>query len=248
MTTLPINLVVFTSTAGHFGFYDVYKTSVKHLKKQIGLNTFSQKFAHIKVREDQSEKDRLNEMVDFFVSENIKPIVTFGNWQRGMSHQNEYLNDIYKMFTMQDLHNQPFTFWFEDDSPLHAKDENSVFKCFNEAIDALNNNIDLLNFRFIRDGLVEPEKSVSPYNQMETFDFQPNISRTRDLFLAIKIIFDNWKSFKNAQCEMAFRIAISNFSRSNPKFLGFDTKIATSYHIGTPEYLDYLKLDDFQNL
>ncbi len=239
--TFPLNLLVFTSTAGHFGYHDVYQTSINHLEKSLGsLDVFAGKFAHIKVRPHAEERARLPEMQKFFESKEIVPIVTEADWQRGMSHQNEYLKDIHRMAESAGLHRAPFTFWFEDDSPINCKTHNLGWFLDN-AICALD-DFSLLNVRFIREGVTQemlplPDEMV----RVQTFDFQPNISRTRDLYVASRIIHHNWEQFKNIQCEMAFRLAMSFLSDSPNRFLGFNPEAATSYHIGTPEYPKFLE-------
>ena len=254
MIKLPLNLVVFSTPAGHFGYKEVYKTSINHLEKKLklldfdlGLETFGGRFAHIKVRDNENEKKHLPEMVKFFEGKNIKPIITYGNWERGMSHQNEYLKDIAKVFSTQELHYQPYSLWFEDDSPIFIKCKSSLKDILGSSIGVLSSNLDILNVRFVREGIETPKTRLNDFLwRMETFDFQPNISRTRDLYLVSKIIQDNWEYFSKLQCEMAFRIAMSQLSASENRFLGFDTDKVTSYHIGSPDYLDYLKLPDFE--
>ena len=47
---------------------------------------------------------------------------------------------------------------------------------------------------------------------------------------------------------MAFRIAMENLSFSDYKFLGFNPSNYFSYHIGTPEYPNFLeKYNNFIN-
>ena len=242
MNNLPLNLLIFTTTRGHFGFQDVYKTSIDFMERKLGsLNVFANKIAHIKVRQNDTEKDRLPEIISYFKSKDITPIVTYGDWERGMSHQNEYLKDINKSVNFKQIQSAPFTLWFEDDSPIEGED---VLKSFDQAIMILNQNQEVLNVRYIREGLKEGEHFSKVNDNIvssKTFDFQPNISRSRDLLMASNLIIKNWEYFKNIQCEMAFRIAMENFSFSDYKFLGFNPSNYFSYHIGTPEYPNFLE-------
>lgn len=102
MNKLDLNLCIFTSTAGHFGNFDVYKTTIDHFEKSLGgnLDVFNYKIAHIKVRPREEERNRLPEMLDYFKSKNINTLITESEWGRGMSHQNEYLKDINKLFSL----------------------------------------------------------------------------------------------------------------------------------------------------
>lgn len=242
MNQFPLNLLIFTTTRGHFGFQDVYKTSINFIEKKLGsLNIFSNRIAHIKVRDNEIERERLPEMVYFFNSKNIETIVTYGNWERGMSHQNEYLKDINKSVNSKQIQSSPYTLWFEDDSPIEGE---NILNSFFKAINLLEYNQEVLNIRYIREGLKENEHFYKIDQNIcfsNTFDFQPNISRSRDLLLASNLINKNWEYFKNIQCEMAFRLAMENFSSSKFKFLGFNPELYFSYHIGTPEYNKFLQ-------
>lgn len=246
MKQLPLNLLVFTSAGGHFKHFDVYKTSIRHLESSLGsLDVFQNRFAHIKVRHTIEELNRVDEMKAFFHSKGINTIVTVGDWERGMSHQNEYLKDIARMANIREMHLAPYTLWFEDDSPIFVK-KGMLYPYLASAITNLETDFESLNVRFIREGV---QQKTTPYTDgfvgVETFDFQPNISRTRDLMVASKIIFANWNHFKNIQCEMAFRLAMDFLSNSPRRFLGFNSEDVTSHHIGTPEYPQYV--ERFQN-
>lgn len=242
-----INLVFFTSTAGHFGHKDVYKITILHYKKLFnGWGFFSKVFCHIKVR--PKEQDQLPEMIDFLYENDIHPLVTIGDWQRGMSHQNEYLKDIYTVFSNPEIQANPYTFWVEDDSPLKINGQTTAVDFVLRAIEILRSNPTILNFRFMRDGLpVNPNDQIDGvFNKSNVFDFQPNISRSRDLYIASLLIMKNWENFKNIQCEMGFRMAMDTISSMHPyRYLVFNPALITSYHIGTPDYQNYLTLPDF---
>jgi hypothetical protein len=241
---LPINIVLFTSTAGHYGF-DTYKTTVNHLEKKLSPYTFNEKFAHIKVRPQEAHK--MPEMIDFFYENKYRVIVTEGDWSRGMSHQHEYLKDIFKIFNDGHVHSAPYSFWVEDDSPILLKDATPLGEHIKNAINILSSNKDLLNIRFSRETILKSQNNqyVIPVN---TFDFQPNIGRTRDLFIAAKIIQDNWSQFQYMQCEAAFKMASDFLSYHPYKYLAFNPDMVTSYHIGAPNYEEIIKADDFKNI
>lgn len=242
-----INLVFFTSTAGHYSFKDVYRTTILHYKKLFGddFKGFKKVFAHVKVR--PKEEALLPEMIDFLYEQDIQPIVTIGDWERGMSHQHEYLKDLRKVFSDPEVIDSEFLFWVEDDSPLKLKltaDKSSYFVMM--AMDIMKRNPAILNLRFLREGLESKNKLSDLLSVSNVFDFQPNISRSRDLYVATTIIFNHWDTFKNMQCEAAFRLAMDTLSAHPYRYLTFNPDWVTSYHIGAPDYEDYLKLPDFQ--
>ncbi len=241
---LPINLIIFTSTAGHFGF-DTYKTTVKHMERKLKGCDINERFAHIKVR--PKEADKMPEMIDFFYENKYRVIVTEGDWTRGMSHQHEYLKDIFKVFNDNHIHSAPYSFWVEDDSPILLKDNVSLSTHIQNAVSVLANNKDILNIRFSRETILNTKDNqyLIPVN---TFDFQPNIGRTRDLFLASKIIQDNWNQFQYMQCEAAFKSSSDFLSYHPYKYLAFNPNSVTSYHIGAPNYEEIIKGADFQNI
>lgn len=244
---LPLNLVMFASTARHFG-YDTYATTIKHYERALGgnLNVFQQRFCHVKVR--PTETDRLPDIIDFLLDHDIKPIVTQGEWTRGLSHGREYLKDMFKVYNTQEVHAAPFTFFTEDDEPLNVKLA-AAHTYLEAAINVLNANKDILNVRFQRDGVSNQTWPVNELlHRVDTLDFQSFVARTRDLFLAAKIIQDNARAFENVQCEAAFRMASESLSASPYRFLCFNPSLASSHHIGAEAYPEIMKTAEFKDL
>lgn len=247
MNKLPINFVMFTSTSGHFGF-DTYKTTVKHYKSKLGgsLNIFQQLFAHIKVK--PTERDRLPEIIDFLLENDIKPIVTEGHWERGLSHGHEYLKDQFKVYNTDELHLAPYTFFTEDDEPLNIR-QGTASDYITTAINVLASNKDVLNIRFQRDGVQNITNPINNIlNRVDTTDFQPFIARTRDLFLIAKGLRDNSEALQNVQCEAAFKIVSDSLSYSPIRHLCFNPALVSSHHIGAPNYTEIIKSPEFSNL
>lgn len=245
--SLPINLVIFTSTAGHFG-YSTLATTIKHYKAALGgsLDLFAGRFCHVKVR--PSETDRLPDIIDTLLEHEIKPIVTIGDWARGLSHGVEYLKDQYKTYGTQELHAALYTLFTEDDEPVHLK-QGTLAQYLETAINTLANNKDLLTIRFQRDGVSNQTWPVNDLlHRVDTVDFQPSVWRTRDLYLAAKVIQDNAAQLANTQCEAAFRIAADTLSSHPYRYLCFNPAMASSHHIGAPTYPEILKTPEFASL
>ncbi len=244
---LPLNLVFFTSTSGHFGF-DTYQTTIKHFKKKLNGNfdLFNKVYAHIKVK--PNHKERLQPILDFLESEKIEPIVTEGDWERGLIHGWQYLKDQFKVYNTQELHDVQYLMVVEDDSPILLK-EGNLSQFIKNAIYTLDSNRDVLHIRFQREGALNiTYKLDDNYNIVDTYDFQPYIARVRDLMFITKILLENEKQLANVQCEMAFRIIADMFSSSYQRYLCFNPSKATSYHIGAPNYLELIKDKDFSDL
>lgn len=248
MNKLPLNIIFFISTSGHFDHLDVYKTTIKHYKAKLGgsLDVFQNAFAHIKVKPNQ--RDRLPEIIDFLLENNIKPIVTEGEWSRGLAHGQAYISDIFKVFNTEEVHSAPYSFWVEDDSPINVKQDN-LYSYLSTAVSILGSNKDIVNIRFQRDGIQDASQPINNFlNRVETFDFQPNIGRTRDLFLAAKALVDHPATFANVQCEAAFYATSKPLTHSPIGFLCFNPKIVSSHHIGAPNYTEIIKSPEFSNL
>jgi len=244
---LPLSLVFFTSTAGHFG-YSTLETTIKHYRSKLNgnLDIFQQRFCHIKVRPD--EKNKLPDIIDVLLDNDIKPIVTEGTWNRGLNHGNAYLADQYKVYSTQELHNIPYVFSVEDDSPIHIK-SGQLSQYLEAAVNTLSSNKDILTIRFQRDGVSNQTWPVNDLlHRVDTYDFQPAISHIKYLYLGAKIVNDNAAHFANTQCEAAFRIASDILSNHPYRYLCFNPELASSHHIGVPNYLDILKTPEFANL
>lgn len=245
---LDMNLVFFTSTAGHFGHLDVYQKTIKHCERALGgdLKVFNKVFAHVKVK--PSQRDRLPDIVDFLLDHDIHPIVTEGDWERGLSHGRAYLSDMHKVYNLQDLHSAPYCFVVEDDSPINVKLAN-LHSYLEAAIKVLGANKDILAVRFQRDGVSNQTWPVNELlNRVDSYDFQPTVARTRDLFLAAKIVQDNARAFENVQCEAAFRMASESLSHSPYRFLCFNPSLASSHHIGAEAYPQIMETTEFKDL
>lgn len=245
---LPLNLVFFLTTAGHFGHLNVYQTTVKHYRAKLGgsLDLFQNRFAHIKVR--KAEQDRLPDMIDFLLDNDIKPVVTGGEWARGLSHGAGILEDVHRVFNREDVHAAPFSFWVESDSPINVKTGGTLAEYLSTAVAVVNGNKDILSIRFQREGVGRGTPISDLFDMVSTWDFQPTVARTRDLWLASKIIADHPAQFAAVQCEAAFRAASDTLSYSGARYLCFNPDRVTSHHIGAPDYATIIQGKDFQGL
>lgn len=241
---IPISLVFFTSTKGHYGFKDMYLDTLNHLNKQIPLASFSVKVAHIKVSPDETLAGAIMERN--LIQRGFKVIITVGEWTRGTSHQWAYLEDQRRVSREWSIYKNPHILFLEDDSPFTCHYE-CLEGCLHAMTSRMDASPDTLTFRFIRradyDGGVphlsdEPQSGCfwSPYT-----DFQPMLIRSRDYHLLHKTIEDNWEKVKHIQSEALWAMVLAPFSRSDFKHLVWYPDRGETFHLGVPDYLNVRK-------
>lgn len=238
MKNIPIALLFFTSTKGHFGFKKIYADTLEHLNKQIPLGNFTQKIGHIKVspgEEELGEKMK-SDLINYGFDD---VILTVADWSRGVVHQNEYMRDVIRVSQKQNIYSCPYVLWLEDDSPFTSHPV-SLETCLNRMTKMLDASPDILSVRFLR----RPDLPSSPiipsgneeYFWSPHFNFQPVIMRSRDFYLACKIIDDNFESTKNIQCEMLWRLVLGPFSSEEKKHAVWYPDYGETFHIGIQDY------------
>ena len=237
MTPIPLSVLFFTSTKQHFGFKDVYLTTLNDLHRNLPLEFFQVKVAHIKVT--PGEEDFGCVMERELVSRGFKVIKTVAAWSRGISHQQAYLEDVRRVSLEPSIYECPHVLWIEDDSTLTVN-KTALITALGRMIEFINSSPDHLSARFIRRGdyeggvpslLTEKDHFISPFT-----DFQPAIWRSRDFYLIAKLIEDCWKTIQNMQCEAVWRMVSDVFSRHPHKHMVWLPDYAESIHLGTPDY------------
>lgn len=242
MPKLPIAVCLFTSTKGHFG-YSTYEDTLNHLNKQIPLSYFSALYSHIKI--SPGSEEIAERMADNLKKRGFHVETTVGEWSRGMSHQNAYLEDMRKASQSQFIQSQPYMLLLEDDSPFLCHEE-SLTACLQEMVRLLHDCSDVVSTRFIRkidfDGGVPIIYQDKNYFWSPNFDFQPAILRSRDYLLANKVIEDNWNKLSQTQCELAMRLALDTLTREKEyKHMVWLPSYGETIHIGTQNYPEIVK-------
>lgn len=249
-----LNLIVFTSTKGHFDHKEIYKTTIDKLFGQIDPNKFALKVVHIK----HSENDPLlPEMVSFFASKGFWIIESKGEWKHfDSSHQEEYLKDIVKVFCHGPISmlSGEYTLWLEDDwvfrptKPLeeHFDDAMNLLKSDTEILTARfcyhENEFDRINDLLRKHGL---DRQAIPFNDKfflnnDLFSFNPNISRTSDLVISAKMVERNFDLVK-FHCEMGFSRCILHLSNARYPFAAALPEQIRVEHIGVENYPELIK-------
>ena len=246
MDYLPINLCVFESAKGHFGRGEICKTTITDLNNKINLNRFNKRIVHIKY--SNSELDNLENLKQFYSNLGFIILTTNGDFKHfQISHQNEYCKDIITMFSSEKL-DQPYTLWLESDWCWDDKGANLGYKFF-DVIKQLERDKDLLSIRFprflneverlknlkVKHNIdIQVEKHGDFYYHNDNFSCNPNICRTRDLYLASLILKRNFDQFAH-HSEMGFTKCLEWMSDEKLHYAIFDPNLVSVLHYGTKE-------------
>lgn len=245
MSKLPLNLIVFCTTMGHGGRH-TYKDSITNLYGKIDSNLFANKVLHLKTR--YGEESIADEIKEFCNSVNIRVIESkesiVHHSENHLSHSAGYFKDIYKSYSDLDIRKQKYSFWLEDDMLLQVN-KVTLEDLFKKSIEFLDNNPDQLCVRFnlaeefkddASDYLVEDENIFTQainYTQYgPTFTFQPNVSRTSEIFLAWKTAQNHLDKLGSYHCELMSGDILKEMSNSNTPFSFFNPSRVYSKHIG----------------
>ncbi len=237
MNRLPITLVLFTSTKGHFGYRDIYKTTLDHLNRQLPLSSFGQLVAHVKV--SPSEEAISTDMVADLEARGFRVLTTVADWSRGMSHQMGYMGDVVTLSKDRSVYTQPYVLWYEDDgliesTLMHIED------LLLQSCQFLADDHEKMTVRVARKGDARgPE--ITPRDNPYWFysgdvNFQPMIMRSADFYRLGMVLEANPGACATVQCEMLARIIIDSFSRSPKKHIVYETEAAHTIHLGVKEY------------
>ena len=230
---------------GHGGRH-TYKDSIVNLYDKIDSNLFANKILHLKTRD--GEEIIADEIKEFCNSVDIRVIETKENIvyhaENHQVHSAGYFKDIYKAYSDLDIRKQKYSFWLEDDELLQVN-KISLEDVFKKSIEFLDNNPDQLCVRLNRadefqddnsDYLVENENIFTQainYTQYgPTFTFQPNVSRTSEIFLAWKTAQNHLDKLGSYHCELMSGDLLKPMSNSNTPFSFFDPSKIYSKHIG----------------
>lgn len=228
-----ITLALFTSTKGHYGHKDIYKTTINSLLKQAN---FSQKIVHIKRENDD---DLIyNEMLNFFTLCDFTVISTFGEWKHNdVSHFVEHAKDIVTLMSHPVVQSSKYVFWLEDD--FIFKSSVSMNSLIKEATNLLDQYPSKLSVRFLRDGidLASLFPTITTGNffaHKDVFSFNPTILRSRDAWiLALNFL----RAFHpSIHIERFATESLRPLSNDADPFVCFNIDYAKCVHIGVAEF------------
>tara|TARA_R100000426_G_scaffold85374_1_gene65297 strand:- start:78 stop:836 length:759 start_codon:yes stop_codon:yes gene_type:complete len=252
MSTLPLNLIVFSTTMGHSGRH-TYQDCINNLNSKIDLSIFSNKLLHLKSRD--GEEHITDEIKSFCSHHNIRVIESkediVHHSENHLSHSAGYFKDIYTAYSDLEIRKQKYSLWLEDDWLFKTNDERwdwgetSLESAIRESIKFLDNNPDQLCVRFNgAEKFCDPEgefnkESENIFTQAinyteygPTFTFQPNISRTSEIFAAWKAGQNYLDRLGSYHCELMSGDLLKTLTNSDTPFSFFNPNKIYSYHIG----------------
>ncbi len=238
-------LCLFTSTKGHFD-NSTYQETVDSWLSHYRVLGWGQLLAHIKVSSGHNSE----EMSKWLSNKGFLVIQTVADWKHhDNSHHNEYLNDMVKM---SKLVNQPYLINLEDDMLLHVNDEQDLGNLIDYAQFDLEYNNSLLEMRFPRFNNeiarirnlkakhnidAEVIENWDTDNKMaflhsENANLHPCVRRSRDVFIALKLLKDNWDRLSVLGVEQGFSRCFKMLSYEKASLGCFYPEIAQILHIG----------------
>jgi hypothetical protein len=246
---IPINIVVFDTSHGHWGRKNIHESCIQDLNSKIPLNTFARLYCHIKVRPNEDE--HAEDMKKWYGSRGFKVVLTKGDFQHFQSNfQQGYCRDMITAFKDAYL-SAPYTLWLESDWKWDDKGED-LLKSFYTAISVLEFDKDILSVRFPRflnepDRLrnlskkhgmdvqcIEHEYFNDIYVHNDNFSCNPNLTRTRDLYLASLVLKRNFNEFGH-HAEMGWTNCLRWMSESKYPYAIMDPAKVSVLHCGTKE-------------
>lgn len=237
MKILPISFVFMTSTKGHFGYKDIWRTTLDHWDHQLPLSSYSIKVAHIKIT--PGEETLGEDMATELRHRGFVVLTTVAAWSRGQSHQNAYLSDQIKVSKELTLYSNPYILFVEDDSPIVCE-RTTLEQMLSEMCNVLAFP-DVLSARVMRRQDWPPagqyEGVNSTWLRHEHINFQPTLMRSHQFYTMLKTAEDNLASASSVQIEMLWRLILAPQSRVTLPHLVIRPEIAHTVHLGSPDYL-----------
>jgi hypothetical protein len=142
-----------------------------------------------------------------------------------------------------------YSFWVEDDWVIRLANGSHYYgytrEFLFEAMEILRHNPELLSVRFNnqpcdedkvirKDGYLLQGENYTQWGP--TFTFQPTVVRTRDMYIAYKLIEENQDKIGNLHIELQSGLGLKQLSLSKTPFAFFDYNEVKSVHIGVPNY------------
>jgi len=254
--SLPLNVIIFATTMPKQCYGDndnkyTYDKTIDSLFSKVDKNTFKNKILHLKSR---PEDEKIAKTIkDFCKLSDVKVIETINEVKHHSeniaNHSAEYFKDIYKAFSDAEIRKQKYTLWLEDDY-LFREESLSLYDSFVTAIKYLDQNPDQLTVRYnqsnhtvnaLEDYLDKDYHKASEdifiqgskYTEWgPTFTFQPNISRSNEIYIAWKAAQNYLANLDEYHCELMSGDILKTITESSNPFSFFNPKKIFSEHIG----------------
>lgn len=245
-----MNVLMMTSTKGHFDRKDIYKKTFEDFGSQTEDCMITSKIVHIKV--SPGDEDLALEMEkNLYENGATKVLSTFGLWKHGdQSHHNEYIRDISRSIELLcKSNNDDPTLFLEDDWLIRSMvKESTVTEWLIESailltrkpelvqvrIPRFNNEFERINRLKFKHGINASATEVPNefYFTANDWSNNPFIARTRDMYLALCLMRKFPNSFP-AHAEHGFGAAMKFLSLSNEPLAIIKPSNCRCFHMGT---------------
>lgn len=242
-----IALCLFTSTKGHFDIKTRYQETVKSLNRQVPIEDFGFAIAHIKVSEGEDEIG--NEMQSFLESYGFTVIKTNAEWKHhNVSHQRQYLNDMFTVFSNPRVLECESALFLEDDMLLKPREYELSYYMYRAGA-ILKTQPDIISVRIprfenekYRIGHLREKHQINScviesefpdlYFYGNDFSNNPHFCRPRDIRNALILMNKNAGAFM-IHSEMGLGPSLKYFSDPDKCIAVFNPSQIVSRHIGT---------------
>lgn len=249
MDHTKLNIALYTSTRGHFGFKNSYQFTVERLIEKIPMWDSFYKLAHIKI--SNNEVEVANDMQQWLEEKGFEVITSVGEWKhndQANSHAKAYYADMLKVFSQPKILDKPYTLFIEDDWLIETEDTQFLsmgLLFLNQNRDSLcvrinNKNENILGKDKIKenDDIYSQGRHYTQYGP--TLTFQPTIIRTNEWYHSLRIINKNSEILDKNHCKLVSGQVIGQFSDSKTPFAFFNPNLVKCEHIGEKEKLEVL--------
>lgn len=236
---LPVCLLVYLTSKGHWGSQTLYRNTLEHLDHQIPLHLFASRVAHIKIQ--QGEEAAAEAIISDLRARGFRVESAVGEWSRGASHLSGYLADMIKMSQLPEVNDVSYV-WACDDDALLLPHRDPLERVLARMTSLISSSPDTLSVRFLRREDRVPALDVVPHVFGEDlfwcrdFNLQQPLLRSRDYHLVCKAIEDNWGYATQVHIEALWREVLSPFSRSPRKHAVWHPDYAETVHLGVEDY------------
>lgn len=243
MTPIPITLVLFTSTQGHFKT-SRYLETLDHLSAQIPLSQFAGRVVHFKVSPGQ--ENVANVMRETLTKRGFEVIESVGDWSHGVNHGVEYVKDLIKVYTDARVAKSQYVLHLEDDWKL-IPHKGDLLSYLGQAVQLLEDQPFVHSVRFARfanecarvndlprkHGL---NAHCVPLNETfelsSDFSLNPHITRARSMYHACLLMARATNGAPHP--EHSLSAAIKFLNTTDTIFAHFKPELVSARHIGVP--------------
>lgn len=244
-------ILFFTSTKGHYGCKDIYKTTLKSLVKNLKScgDIFPPLIAHIKI--SPGEANVANKMANWITKQypNASIITSEGEWSHNGTSHGQYLLDISKQLTNALRLGYDYYLHLEDDFVFNT---DNIIGELRKGVKLLNQNVHLLNYRWAKEGdgdFIERTKATRfesadnkrslGYRNGAEISFNPYISKIKDMYYIVSLTVGVYPTV-SLHCEMAVTLSALSFALCPDPFIIMDNadSVKMVTHIGTKEFAE----------